>query len=70
MLSKAKINCPAFNCSPITLKLDVSYDCIDTLLKAALKLDVTGNLGTYNFSGNNAGDLLDQGQAYSAKSYR
>ncbi len=67
VIEEGQINCPAFNCSQSTLKLDVSYDCIDTLLKAALKLDVSGNLGTYTFSGNNAGDLLDQGQAYSVK---
>lgn len=65
VIEEGKIFCPPFNCSQSKMKMDVTYDCIDTLLKAQLKVVVTGNLGTYMLTGNQHLDLLDQGTPYS-----
>ncbi len=61
IIEEGRINCPPFDCSQSNLKLEVSYTCIDTLLKAELHVAVKGNLGRFNLSGNQNGELLDQG---------
>lgn len=66
VIEEGKIHCPPFNCSQSTMRIQSQYTCVDTLLKAVLTLNVTGNLGSYAISGNQSGELLEQGQKYSA----
>ncbi|MDQ3141717.1 MAG: T9SS type A sorting domain-containing protein [Bacteroidota bacterium] len=65
VIEEGQIYCPPFDCSQSNLKVTVSYECIDTLLKAQLTYNITGNLGTYSITGNQIGDLLDNNQNYS-----
>ncbi len=64
VIEQGRINCPPFDCSQSQLSISTNYVCVDTLLKAVLQVDVKGNLGTFNVTGNKTGDLLDQGQHY------
>ena len=68
VIEEGKIYCPAFDCSMSAMKINVQYDCIDTLLKARLNIAVTGSVGAYNLTGNKNLDLLDQGSTYSVSS--
>lgn len=64
IIEEGKINCPPFDCSQSVLRLEADYECIDTLLKARLNLSVSGDLGGYTLSGNQSGELLDQGSTF------
>ncbi len=64
VIEEGKINCPPFDCSQSKLSATANYVCVDTLLKAILQIDIKGNLGNYNLTGNKTGDLLDQGQHF------
>ncbi len=61
IIEEGRINCPPFDCSQSRLKLEVSYTCVDTLLKAQLHVGVSGNLGNITLRGNQDGEFLDQG---------
>lgn len=67
VIEEGKIYCPPFDCSQSALKINLTYDCIDTLLKAKLNVDVSGHLGNYILEGNKSDDLLDQGQSFRVK---
>ncbi len=64
VFEEGKINCPPFNCAQSNLKVAVSYDCIDTLFKARLNVNISGALGTYTSTGSNDGDLFNHGDYY------
>lgn len=65
VVEEGQIDCPPFDCSQSKLSITAQYECIDTLLRARLEVDITGNLGNYSIQGNRSGDLLEQGAAYS-----
>lgn len=67
VIEEGKIYCPPFDCSQSALKIDLAYDCIDTLLRAKLKVDVSGQLGNFTLEGNKTDDLLETGQPFSVK---
>jgi hypothetical protein len=64
VVEEGKIDCPPFDCARSPLKVDVSYECVDTLLKARLTVDVTGQLGQIVLEGDQTGKLLDSGESY------
>ncbi|MFN8330368.1 MAG: T9SS type A sorting domain-containing protein [Saprospiraceae bacterium] len=64
VIEKGIVNCPPFTCAQSNLKVSAAYECVDTLLKARLRLDVSGFLGNITFKGDKDGDLLDQGSSY------
>ncbi|HMW39514.1 MAG: hypothetical protein K1X68_13980 [Saprospiraceae bacterium] len=64
VIEKGIVNCPPFTCAQSNLKVSAAYDCVDTLLKARLRVDVSGFLGNITFKGDKDGDLLDQGSSY------
>ncbi len=64
VMEEGKINCEPFTCAQSNLKVLASYDCIDTLLKAKLQLNVSGALGSFTLSGNSDGELLNQNDNY------
>ncbi|MBK9272351.1 MAG: T9SS type A sorting domain-containing protein [Saprospiraceae bacterium] len=64
VIEEGRIYCPPFDCAQSALKVDVQYDCVDTLLKAILRVEVSGQLGQIVLNGNNSGDLLDQGENF------
>lgn len=64
IIEEGKINCPPFDCSQSALRIESNYTCIDTLLKARLDLQVSGDLGGYTLTGNQPGELLEQGSVY------
>ncbi|MCC6754511.1 MAG: T9SS type A sorting domain-containing protein [Saprospiraceae bacterium] len=65
VVEEGQIDCPPFDCSQSKLSVQVQYECIDTLLRARLEVNVGGNLGNYTLQGNRSGDLLEQGAGYS-----
>ncbi len=64
VIEEGTINCKPFDCSQSNLKCLVSYECIDTLFKAKLDIQVTGALGSYSLSGTANGSFLSQGEPY------
>ncbi len=64
VIEEGRIYCPPFDCSKSAMKVNVQYDCIDTLLKARLNIAVTGSIGNYTITGNKNLELLDQGTSY------
>ncbi|MBK8955626.1 MAG: T9SS type A sorting domain-containing protein [Saprospiraceae bacterium] len=64
VIEEGKINCPPFDCNQSALKIQADYLCIDTLLKAQLQIQVSGDLGGFTLSGNQNGELLEQGQKF------
>ncbi|MGB3229036.1 MAG: hypothetical protein WBB02_13775 [Saprospiraceae bacterium] len=67
VIEEGQIICPPFDCSQSKLTINASYECVDTLLKAILHLEVKGNLGNFNIKGNQVGDQLAQGDKYLAE---
>lgn len=63
-IEEGKINCPPFTCAQSALKVDVKYECIDSLLKAVLNVEVTGQLGNITLTGNTSGEFLNQGDSF------
>lgn len=67
VVEEGKIDCPPFDCARSPLKVDVSYECVDTLLKAVLTVDVTGQMGQISLEGDQTGKWLDSGESYFVK---
>ncbi|MEP7197443.1 MAG: T9SS type A sorting domain-containing protein [Saprospiraceae bacterium] len=66
VIEEGIINCPPFTCAQSNLKIAMSYECIDTLLKAKLNINVSGALGNYTIQGNQIGDLLNLNDSYNS----
>ncbi|MBK9108005.1 MAG: T9SS type A sorting domain-containing protein [Saprospiraceae bacterium] len=64
IIEEGKINCPPFDCNQSALRIEPSYECIDTLLKARLNLNISGALGGYILTGHQPGELLEQGSIF------
>lgn len=64
LIEEGQIICPPFDCSQSNLTITADYECIDTLLRARLHLDIKGNLGNYQLSGNTDGELMKNGDPY------
>lgn len=65
LIEEGQIVCPPYDCSQSNLTVSANYECIDTLLRAKLKLEIKGNLGNYQLVGNTDGELLKNGDPYS-----
>ena len=62
------IDCPEYSCDDDSdLDLNVSYECIDSLLRARLVVEASNGIGQYTFVGNQNDELLETGVEYTTK---